>query len=142
MQCAEALEAGQCQVLQAMLPGKRHALFIVSFLATSVNKRWQGRQKDGIETHKKIMVYPEFDGNEEEMPWILATQSQRPRHFSNNASNYKHIDNMDYSMPYIDIFIFAFSCLISPILKHFFGIEIPNESRIKARSGSSISQKR
>ena len=88
------------------------------------------------------MLEPEFDGNEEEMPWILATQSQRPRHFSNNASNYKHIDNMDYSMPYIDIFIFAFSCLISPILKHFFGIEIPNESRIKARSGSSISQKR
>ena len=88
------------------------------------------------------MIYPEFDGNEEEMPWILATQSQHPRHFSNNASNYKHIDNMDYSMPYIDIFIFAFSCLISPILKHFFGIEIPNESRIKARSGSSISQKR
>ena len=88
------------------------------------------------------MLQPEFDGNEEEMPWILATQSQHPRHFSNNASNYKHIDNMDYSMPYIDIFIFAFSCLISPILKHFFGIEIPNESRIKARSGSSISQKR
>ena len=88
------------------------------------------------------LIKPEFDGNEEEMPWILATQSQHPRHFSNNASNYKHIDNMDYSMPYIDIFIFAFSCLISPILKHFFGIEIPNESRIKARSGSSISQKR
>ena len=65
------------------------------------------------------MLKPEFDGNEEEMPWILATQSQHPRHFSNNASNYKHIDNMDYSMPYIDIFIFAFSCLISPILKHF-----------------------
>ena len=57
MQCAEALEAGQCQVLKAMLPSKRHALFIVSFLATSVNKRWQGWQKDGIETHKKIMVY-------------------------------------------------------------------------------------
>ena len=45
-------------------------------------------------------------------------------------------------MPYVDKFIFALSCKISLILKHFLGIAIPKESRISARSGSSVSQKR
>ena len=44
-------------------------------------------------------------------------------------------------MPYVDKFIFALSCKISLILKHFLGIAIPKESRISARSGSSVSQK-
>lgn len=95
------------------------------------------------------MIYPEFDGKRIKKGLGTRLNEQRSKAIfkglkskQNKGKHKDRIDNMYYHMPYRDISILAFSCLTSLILKHFRGMLIPKELRIRERSGSSVSQKR